>query len=209
MYCDLFSFDICRPTLWLLTDNNSLGEPVCDRKLGVDLQKKGGNKSFSFIVPSPPFPSLFLCVETMGEIPIKKVAPNLDPRGVDESTRIFYAEEFKRSSKEHTCAVSSNQQIMGQQEMTESINLEDIPRDCLPIALLQSETAAFEQFMMKPNVQDAQIWTVLGNFMHRSVAEAVNTVGSVSTSELEEHSKLKFLIWFFKEIQTIKASIVM
>lgn len=143
----------------------------------------------------------------MGEISIKKIAPNLDPRGVDnESTRTFYVEEFKKLSKENSaCAVSSNQH-MEQQEMTATIHLEDIPTDCLPIAVLPSEIAAFEQFMMKPNVQDEQIWTALGCFMHPSVAEALDNVGSVSGSELEEHSKLKFLIRFFKEIQTIRAS---
>ncbi|CEI97676.1 hypothetical protein RMCBS344292_11806 [Rhizopus microsporus] len=144
----------------------------------------------------------------MGEISIKKVAPNLDPRGVDnESTRTFYAEEFKKLSKENSaCAVSSNQH-MEQQDMTATINLEDIPTGCLPLAVLPSEIAAFEKFMMKPNVQDERIWTALGCFMHPSVAKALDNVGSVSASELEEHSKLKFLIRFFKEIQTIREDV--
>ncbi|CEG83777.1 hypothetical protein RMATCC62417_17652 [Rhizopus microsporus] len=144
----------------------------------------------------------------MGEISIKKIAPNLDPRGVDnESTRTFYAEEFKKLSKENSACVVSPSQHMEQQEMAATINLEDIPTDCLPIAILPSEIAAFEKFMMKPNVQDEQIWTTLGCFMHPSVAEALDNVGSVSASELEEHSKLKFLIRFFKEIQTIREDV--
>lgn len=175
------------------------------KKLGVDFQKKKGRSKPFFILSL--FFSLSLCVETMGEISIKRVAPDLDPRSVDnESTRTFYAEEFKKLSKENSaCAVSSNQH-MEQQDMTATINLENIPTGCLPLALLPSEIAAFEKFMMKPNVQDEKIWTALGCFMHPSVAEALDNVGSVSASELEEHSKLKFLIRFFKEIQTIRAS---